>query len=313
MESVFTLDTVLLTGIMGASYDGSDTGREPTLKVHGKRSKRCMGEYRISRRKLLKVLVAGGLSSCHPALAEFHMTSHGGRDAWRDDRSGPVSVAVILEGPRFHLLQQTVQRLQRLQNSIGYAHFNLLSFDQARRHAHHHASVGAFPAVELDFLEEIFFADATRYGFFGAKVFTELTATIPKRDTYKVPGSGHYLFKGKPLEVYREVQREIGDTVILTSGIRGVIKQIHLFLAKAVATEGNLSLASHSLAPPGHSYHGIGDFDIGRRGLGRRNFTEEFAKTDEFKRLTELGHVTIRYPQGNPYGVRYEPWHIGVV
>jgi LAS superfamily LD-carboxypeptidase LdcB len=47
--------------------------------------------------------------------------------------------------------------------------------------------------------------------------------------------------------------------------------------------------------------------------LGHKNFTEAFAKTDEFKRLIDLGHVTIRYPRGNPYGVRYEPWHVGVV
>jgi hypothetical protein len=143
-----------------------------------------------------------------------------------------------------------VQRLQRLQDRVGYGHFNLLSFDQALWHARGHVSVGAFPSVELDFLEEIFFADATRYGFFGAKVFTEMTATIPKRETYKVEGSGHYLFKGRPLDLYRDVQREVGDTVVLTSGIRGVIKQMYLFLNKAVATEGNLSLASHSLAPP---------------------------------------------------------------
>jgi hypothetical protein len=235
------------------------------------------------------------------------------RDALRESKPRPARAAVTLEGPRLHLLQQTVQRLRRLQYSVGYGNFNLLSFDEALRHARDYESVGAFPSWELDFLEEMIFADATRYGFFGAKVFTEMTATIPERDAYKVNGSGHYLFKGKPLELYREVKREVGNTVVLTSGIRGVIKQMYLFLAKAVTTEGNLSLASHSLAPPGHSYHGIGDFDIGRRGLGHKNFTEEFAKTDEFKRLIDLGHVTIRYPRGNPYGVRYEPWHVGVV
>jgi hypothetical protein len=241
------------------------------------------------------------------------MMSRGDDNSLMADQSGPSNAAMTLEGSRFRLLQQTVQRLRRLQHSIGYGNFNLLSFDQALWYARNYASIGPFSTVELDSLEENYFTDATRYGFFGAKVITEITATIPKRDIYKVPRSGHYLFKGKPLELYRQVQREVGDTVVLTSGIRGVIKQTYLFLAKAVVTEGNLSLASHSLAPPGHSYHGIGDFDIGRRGLGHRNFTEEFAKTDEFKRLIDLGHVTIRYPRGNPYGVRYEPWHIGVV
>jgi len=92
-----------------------------------------------------------------------------------------------------------------------------------------------------------------------------------------------------------------------------VVKQIYLFLNKAAEVDGNLSLASYSLAPPGHSYHAVGDFDVGKRNFGVKNFTEEFAKTDEFKRLSDLGYLVIRYPQNNSFGVRYEPWHIKVV
>jgi len=100
---------------------------------------------------------------------------------------------------------------------------------------------------------------------------------------------------------------------VLTSGIRSVVKQTHLFLAKTIQSKGNMSRASRSLAPPGHSYHGIGDFDVGKVGFGRKNFSEEFARTDEFMKLVELGYVDIRYPKDNLYGVRYEPWHIKVV
>ncbi|MGI9295075.1 MAG: M15 family metallopeptidase, partial [Pseudomonadales bacterium] len=98
----------------------------------------------------------------------------------------------------------------------------------------------------------------------------------------------------------------------LTSGIRGIVKQMQLFLAKAVVTNGNLSQASRSLAPPGYSYHGIGDFDLGKVGFGLRNFTESFATTDEYKRLIDLGYVSIRYTETNPFGVRHEPWHIKI-
>ena len=100
---------------------------------------------------------------------------------------------------------------------------------------------------------------------------------------------------------------------MLTSGVRGVVKQYHLFMAKAVQSEGNLSRASRSLAPPGHSFHAIGDFDVGRVNGGLSNFTSDFAQTDEFKRLQDLGFVKIRYTTDNEYGVRYEPWHIRVV
>ena len=146
------------------------------------------------------------------------------------------------------------------------------------------------------------------------KVLTEVDININKKETIKVPRTGHYLFKGKPVEMYEKIRRDVGkENVILTSGVRGIVKQTQLFLSKIVETKGNVSLASRSLAPPGHSYHGVSDFDIGKVGFGYRNFTEDFAKTDEFNRLMELGFITIRYPIENPYGVRFEPWHIKVV
>jgi D-alanyl-D-alanine carboxypeptidase len=57
---------------------------------------------------------------------------------------------------------------------------------------------------------------------------------------------------------------------------------MHLFLAKAIEGQENLSRASRSLAPPGHSYHGIGDFDIGKIGYGERNFTADFSSTQDY-------------------------------
>ena len=100
---------------------------------------------------------------------------------------------------------------------------------------------------------------------------------------------------------------------MLTSGVRSVVKQIFLFLNKTAKVNGNLSLASYSLAPPGHSYHALGDFDVGKKGFGHKNFSVEFSETDEFKRLSDLGYFDIRYPQNNPFGVRYEPWHIKII
>jgi len=118
--------------------------------------------------------------------------------------------------------------------------------------------------------------------------------------------------RGTSLDKYQRIRRDVGGSLQLTSGIRGLAKQFQLFLAKAVATEGNLSQASRSLAPPGYSYHAIGDFDVGKQGFGRDNFTETFAHTDEYKRLIELGYVAIRYTETNPFGVRHEPWHIKI-
>jgi len=100
-------------------------------------------------------------------------------------------------------------------------------------------------------------------------------------------------------------RNDVGDQVILTSGVRGNVKQIHLFLAKAIEAQRNLSRASRSPAPPGHSYHGFGDFDVGKIGYGEHKFTSDFSSTQEYEKIATLGYVDIRYPTDNLFGVRF--------
>lgn len=219
---------------------------------------------------------------------------------------------IYLPPEKIKLLKQVRARLSRAQEVIGFARFNLLGFDDLLKFAASQPQVGLFTAEELAFIEEIFFFDARKYGFYGEKVTEKLTARFDEKDAVKIPGSGHYIFKGRPQALYEEIVRDVGSDIVLTSGVRSVVKQLHLFLSKAVACEGNLSRASRSLAPPGHSYHGISDFDVGKTGWGYRNFTDQFAKSDVFKRLIDLGYVDIRYTRTNTYGVRFEPWHIAV-
>ena len=220
---------------------------------------------------------------------------------------------IILDEVQRKTIATVLARLLRLQRFVGYGNFNIIGWDQSLQMAASRAQIGAFSKSELESIEELFFTNAGSLGFYGDKVVTQLSATIPKQDILKIPATGHYLFKGIAADTYQKIRRDVGESIVLTSGIRSVVKQIYLFLNKAAKVEGNLSLASYSLAPPGHSYHAIGDFDVGKKGFGRRNFSEAFAQTDEFKRLADLGYLDIRYPQKNPYGVRYEPWHIKVV
>ena len=220
---------------------------------------------------------------------------------------------LILHDHRIKTLKSTVSRLKRLQNHIGYGNFNIIGWDQSLKLAKRQSSIGAFEKAELDLIEEVFSSDADNMGFYGEKVVTQISSTIPRKEIKKIPGTGHYLFKGSPIKMYDKIRKDIGDDIVLTSGIRSVVKQVYLFLNKATQVGGNLSTASYSLAPPGHSFHAIGDFDVGKVNFGRRNFTAEFANTDEFKKLADLGYIDIRYPENNPFGVRYEPWHIKVV
>jgi hypothetical protein len=205
-----------------------------------------------------------------------------------------------------------LSRLRRVQSIVGHGNFNIISFDNALRISKNYSKVGRFQKDELKLFERLFFINAAEYGFYGEKVVDDMTTVFKKKEMQKVPHTGHFLYQGDALAHYELIRRSIGNSIILTSGVRGVVKQMYLFLAKVFRVDGNLSLASSSLAPPGYSYHGIGDFDVGKIGFGYRNFTTDFERTDEYKKLMDLGFVTIRYHKNNPFGVRYEPWHIKV-
>ncbi len=220
---------------------------------------------------------------------------------------------VVLTEAQLPLLASTAARFDRSLRTIGHGNFNLVSFDQLLSYSRRYSKIGRFSRRELDFLEQIFYTDAADYGFYGDKVTSELSAEILRREVKKIPGSGHFLLRGEPLEKYRKIRDDLGSTVILTSGIRSIVKQYQLFLAKSVESGGNLSQASRSLAPPGYSYHAVGDFDVGKIGFGLDNFTEAFATTDEYKKMIDLGYVEIRYTETNPFGVRHEPWHIKII
>ena len=177
---------------------------------------------------------------------------------------------IFIDRHQIRYLKSTHQKLTQIKKYLGFGHFNLVSFDEAIKFSKRYSKIQAFTKQELDFLDQIFHTNAQAYGFFGDKVIPDMTSVISKRDTKKIPYTGHFLYRGEALALYSKIRREIGQGIILTSGIRGVIKQMHLFLTKTIVVGGNLSRASRSLAPPGHSYHGIGDFDVGKVGFGTR-------------------------------------------
>ncbi len=219
----------------------------------------------------------------------------------------------IYLAPKYQeVLLKTARHLSRVESYMGHGNFNLMSFDEMLQAGRNFSRIGEFEKDELDFLEEIFFANPHRYGFFGKKVSLDITDSIPRNDVAKIPSSGHFLLKGESLNLYNKLKSDIGNSLILTSGVRSNVKQMHLFLAKTIEANGNLSRASRSLAPPGHSFHGTGDFDVGKIGFGERNFTSDFSQTEEYRRIARLGYVNIRYPTDNLFGVRFEPWHIKI-
>lgn len=217
---------------------------------------------------------------------------------------------VCLDREKYRLLTSSVKRLKLLQRTVGHGNFYLLNFDDAIKIARNYSRVGRFPKAELNFLEMIFYEDSVLYGFLGEKPLKNITERIRRHEVVKIPYTGNYLYKGLPLETYKRIKQDLGRQVILTSGVRGLIKQFLLFLNKAYKSNGNLSLASRSLAPPGFSFHGIGDFDVGQVGFGVANFTERFTTTEVYRKLLYLNYINLRYTPDNLLGVRFEPWHI---
>jgi len=205
------------------------------------------------------------------------------------------------------------KKLRQIQSYVGYGNFNIISFDEMLNLAKRVSSIKAFTKKELEFLESIFYYDPRIHGFFGEKVSNSITDKINKKDVVKISGTGHYLFKGDPYAVYFRMLKDVGNSLILTSGVRSVVKQMKLFLDKIYSVDGNITIASKSLAPPAFTYHSIADFDVGKKGFGHSNFSPRFALTQEFFKMRKLKYIDMRYTINNKDGVRYEPWHVKVI
>ena len=89
-----------------------------------------------------------------------------------------------------------VEKLGKIQSTIGHGNFAVLGFEDALRVAKNYSKIGRFTRHELDFLEMVYCRDARGYGFNGKKLISTLTQTINKRDLYKVPHAGN-LFSGE--------------------------------------------------------------------------------------------------------------------
>jgi hypothetical protein len=250
----------------------------------------------------------------HPKLAKKELTHEALKDARTKSTyfSQDFPDDIYFSGRKLELVQSLAAKFRTVQRLVGFGNFNVMGMDEFFRRAAGTIDAGALTAEEKLFLEEIFSFDAKNYGFQGEKTSAQMTDTIDKNSVLKIPGTGHFLRKGPALETYTNIIKDVGNSVVLTSGVRGLAKQYHLFFEQALQTKGNMSRASRSLAPPGYSFHGHADFDIGKRGFGLKNFTSELASSDEYKKLLDLGYVHIRYTESNALGVRFEPWHIKV-
>ncbi len=234
------------------------------------------------------------------AISAMASTKASDDSVWISDDEVPVFLSIA-------------KKIELVKRRVGSGNFNILSYDDMLKTAKYHSSIGKFTPVELAFMENIFYQNPDIHGFYGKKTVPQITTKINKKDVVKIRHTGHYLFRGHSKESYKRVISDVGRSLYLTSGVRGVPKQMNLYFNKIKRTGGNISLASRSLAPPAYSYHSIGDFDVGKKGWGYKNFTISFIATKEFWKLRRLTYISMRYTVNNKEGVRFEPWHVKII
>ena len=220
---------------------------------------------------------------------------------------------IYLNYDEFNLLIDINNRLKRLKSYVGYANFNLISFSHALLYARNYSKIGAFTKQEISLIDRFFYENPAEYGFYGVRTTFNINNTVSTKDVKKIPRTGHFLYEGTARADYESLKQDVGDSLVLTSGVRNVVKQLSLYCNKIYRCNGNMTKASISIAPPGYSYHTISDFDVGRKGWGHKNFTADFATTQEFRKMKELTYIGMRYNKNNGDGVRFEPWHVEVI
>ncbi len=106
--------------------------------------------------------------------------------------------------------------------------------------------------------------------------------------------------------------RDDGVWIVPVSGFRSVAAQEKLF-ERQVQRKGSPEAAAKWSAPAGYSEHHTGyavDLTDGR--FPEKDITYQFAETDAFQWLRRNAGkfgFELSFPEKNPQGVSYEPWH----
>ncbi|MEM8604067.1 MAG: M15 family metallopeptidase [Cyanobacteria bacterium P01_H01_bin.121] len=105
----------------------------------------------------------------------------------------------------------------------------------------------------------------------------------------------------------------VGLRLTPLSGFRTIEIQRYLFFEIKAERGQNASERAEVSAPPGHSEHHTGyAIDIGDYDYPATDLSVSFAETPAFAWLDENAAFygfELSFPEGNPQGVTYEPWH----
>ncbi len=106
--------------------------------------------------------------------------------------------------------------------------------------------------------------------------------------------------------------RDEGVWIIPVSGFRSIMDQEKLFKAQ-IQRLGSPKAAAKVSAPAGYSEHHTGyALDLADGNFPKQDITDKFAQTNAFRWLKIHGKefgFEMSFPENNPQGVSYEPWH----
>jgi len=149
---------------------------------------------------------------------------------------------------------------------------------------------------------------------FGHVAFSETTEPLADAGPYRETGRVVQL-REEAAAAFRSMQsaaREDGVDLVPISGFRTVAYQEGLF-TRAIGRYGSPEEAAVWVAPPGYSEHHTGlAVDIGDLGHPETDVESEFETTPAFQWLEVNAPgfgFELSFPEGNPQGVSYEPWH----
>lgn len=107
--------------------------------------------------------------------------------------------------------------------------------------------------------------------------------------------------------------RAEGVLLVPISGYRSITDQEHIFFEIKAQRGQTATKRAEVSAPPGYSEHHTGyAVDIGDGRVPATNLSPNFDKTRAFKWLAANAarfSFELSFPQDNPQGVSYEPWH----
>lgn len=138
----------------------------------------------------------------------------------------------------------------------------------------------------------------------------------PASELQPITADGQIKLRTAAAQKFKEMSAAAGRQgaiLVPISGFRSVAEQQHVFFDVKVQRGQAATQRAEVSAPPGYSEHHTGyAVDIGDGNTPATNLSPNFEKTAAFKWLEKNAayyNFEMSFPQGNPQGVSYEPWH----